>query len=70
MQEEDFYMQEERVVFTALFHAKRGSCCGNKCKHCPYEPIHIKGGNILSKEFSNYLYKNTWRTQENKSKPL
>ena len=24
------------VVFTAEYHLKRGSCCTNGCKHCPY----------------------------------
>lgn len=24
-------------VFTALAHADRGYCCGNGCRHCPYE---------------------------------
>jgi hypothetical protein len=23
-------------VFTALYHQKRGYCCGSGCKHCPY----------------------------------
>mmetsp|Transcript_21198 Transcript_21198/g.45992 ORF Transcript_21198/g.45992 Transcript_21198/m.45992 type:complete len:486 (-) Transcript_21198:168-1625(-) len=24
------------TVFTELAHLKRGKCCGNKCRHCPY----------------------------------
>jgi hypothetical protein len=23
-------------VLTAAFHVKRGTCCGNGCRHCPY----------------------------------
>ena len=23
-------------VFTALSHLRRGKCCGNACRHCPY----------------------------------
>ena len=23
-------------VFTAQYHAARGSCCGSGCRHCPY----------------------------------
>jgi hypothetical protein len=23
-------------VFTAAFHATRGTCCGSGCRHCPY----------------------------------
>ena len=36
-------MEGERVIFTALFHIERGQCCGNGCRHCPYEPKHKKG---------------------------
>lgn len=38
-----YYLENGRVVFTALFHLERGSCCGNKCRHCPYDPQYIKG---------------------------
>jgi hypothetical protein len=38
----DYYKEGDRVVFTALFHSKRGYCCANKCRHCPYIPKHIK----------------------------
>ena len=38
-----YYLEGERVVFTALFHIERGHCCGNGCRHCPYEPKHEKG---------------------------
>jgi len=33
----DFYINEDGYyVFTAWHHLKRGSCCGNGCRHCPY----------------------------------
>jgi hypothetical protein len=38
-----FYLENGRVVFTALFHLERGQCCGNKCRHCPYDPEWTKG---------------------------
>ena len=25
-----------RFVFTEAYHLKRGYCCKNDCKHCPY----------------------------------
>ena len=25
------------LVFTELAHRARGHCCGNECRHCPYE---------------------------------
>lgn len=35
---EDFYLSEEGfVVFTEAYHLKRGYCCMNNCKHCPYK---------------------------------
>lgn len=32
----DFYMQDDRMVFTALYLLKRGHCCNSGCRHCPY----------------------------------
>lgn len=31
-------------VFTEAHHLQRGSCCGNRCRHCPFEPKALKGG--------------------------
>lgn len=37
LEEEDFYFNEDGLlVFTRTYHLKRGYCCKNKCKHCPY----------------------------------
>ena len=34
----DFYYNEDGyVVLTEAYHLKRGNCCGNGCKHCPFE---------------------------------
>jgi len=38
-----YYLEDGRVVFTATHHLKRKYCCGNRCRHCPYEPKYIKG---------------------------
>lgn len=33
----DYYFNEDGLmVFTAAYHLKRGTCCKNKCKHCPW----------------------------------
>ncbi|MBK9759525.1 MAG: hypothetical protein IPO90_06050 [Flavobacteriales bacterium] len=33
----DYYWSPEGfLVFTEQYHLKRGACCGNKCRHCPY----------------------------------
>lgn len=35
---EDFYYNEQGfVVLTAAYHLKKGYCCGNGCKHCPFD---------------------------------
>ncbi len=34
---EDYYLNEHGLmVFTEAYHRKRGHCCRNGCKHCPY----------------------------------
>ena len=48
-----YYMDDVRVVFTALYHIQRGECCGNKCKHCPYTLKHQKGSVVVAEEFLN-----------------
>jgi hypothetical protein len=34
---EDFYFEGGFMVFTAQYHLKRGYCCKNGCRHCPYK---------------------------------
>jgi Family of unknown function (DUF5522) len=33
----DFYIENGYYVFTAFFLKNRGTCCKNKCRHCPYQ---------------------------------
>lgn len=46
-----YYKDGDRVVFTSLFHLERGQCCGNGCRHCPYEPQHKKGNIIVQDKY-------------------
>ena len=46
-----YYMEGERVIFSALFHINRGSCCDNGCRHCPYDPKHVKGKTKLQEKY-------------------
>jgi hypothetical protein len=39
----DYYEEDGKRVFTADYHKKRGYCCGSGCRHCPYNPRHVKG---------------------------
>lgn len=37
LEPDDFYYSEEGyIVFTEVYHRKRGYCCKSGCKHCPY----------------------------------
>ena len=53
-----YYKLGDRVVFTALFHIQRGSCCGNGCKHCPYDPKYKKGSVVLAEKFIKFTNMN------------
>jgi hypothetical protein len=34
----DYYFNEQGfVVLTEKYHLDKGFCCGNGCKHCPYQ---------------------------------
>ncbi|MCA1564152.1 MAG: DUF5522 domain-containing protein [Acidobacteria bacterium] len=33
---EDFYWEGALMVFTARYLARRGYCCENGCRQCPY----------------------------------
>ena len=46
-----YYLEGDRVVFTALFHLERGVCCGTGCRHCPYEPQYKKGNTIVQDKY-------------------
>ena len=39
---EDYYINEAGLyVFTAKYLKERGYCCGNGCKHCPFDYINV-----------------------------
>jgi hypothetical protein len=42
LEKEDFYLENGMKVFTEAYHLKRGFCCGNKCRHCPFEHKNVK----------------------------
>jgi hypothetical protein len=33
----DFYYDNGLMVLTEIFHLSKGYCCGNGCRHCPYQ---------------------------------
>jgi hypothetical protein len=44
-----YYLENGRVVFTALYHLDNKECCGNDCRHCPYDPLWTKGATKINK---------------------
>nr|WP_197032014.1 DUF5522 domain-containing protein [Hymenobacter swuensis] len=43
LQPGDFYFTPEGyMVFTEQYHRRRGSCCGNGCRHCPWQAARDK----------------------------
>ena len=39
---EDYYMENGFMVFTEKYHQARGRCCGNACRHCPFNHENVK----------------------------
>lgn len=33
----DYEIENGNYVFSKWFHLKRGICCGNSCRNCPYD---------------------------------
>ncbi len=33
----DFYYENGLMVLTEKYHRDKGYCCGNGCRHCPYD---------------------------------
>lgn len=39
---EDFYYNADGfIVLTEAYHLERGHCCGNGCRHCPYNYVNV-----------------------------
>jgi hypothetical protein len=36
---EDYYLDNGLMVLTARYHLRRGYCCEQGCRHCPYEDL-------------------------------
>jgi len=50
VEDEDFYQEGDYIVFTHLYHLKRGYCCGSGCRHCPYDPRWTGGETKVARE--------------------
>jgi hypothetical protein len=36
-----YYNDDGYIVLTEKYHLEKGFCCGNGCKHCPYDYINV-----------------------------
>jgi hypothetical protein len=34
---DEFYWDNGKMVFTEIYHKRRGYCCNNDCRHCAYK---------------------------------
>jgi hypothetical protein len=38
----DYYINESGfIVLTEKYHLERGYCCGNGCRHCPFDYVNV-----------------------------
>jgi hypothetical protein len=44
----DYYLEDGFVIFTESYLKEKGECCGNNCRHCPYEKPVIKGNQMIA----------------------
>lgn len=52
----DFYYSDKGfLVFTETYHLKRGYCCGNRCRHCPYASEEKKEVMELTTESTDWI---------------
>ena len=52
-----YYKEGSNIIFKELFHIQRGQCCGNGCRHCPFDIKHKKGRVVVAKEFRKFIDK-------------
>lgn len=46
----DYYVEDGLFIMTAAYHRKRGTCCGNRCRWCPFEPKYELGAMKLASD--------------------
>ena len=57
--EELYYLENGKVVFTPKYHLERGYCCGSGCRHCPFEPMGLKDNQQLNELWQKINQQNT-----------
>jgi len=44
-----YYKEDGFMVLTEAYHLARGKCCGNACRHCPYEHVNVAENRLKRK---------------------
>ena len=44
VENEDYYLDRGLMVLTARYHLRRGYCCEQGCRHCPYTEAPTRNG--------------------------
>jgi len=52
-QGKDYYLENGSIIMSETYLKKRGTCCGNGCRYCPFEPFHTKGNKVLKEPTDN-----------------
>lgn len=39
VENKDYYLDHGLMVLTARYHLRRGYCCEQGCRHCPYTEV-------------------------------
>ena len=63
--DELFYFNENGfMVFTAEYLLERGYCCGNGCKHCPFDYKNVEDEIVRKKMLADQIKRNERRNPE------
>jgi hypothetical protein len=49
LEKKDYYIENGKFVLTKEYLEKRGYCCKNGCRHCPYSPKNDENNKKIKK---------------------
>lgn len=38
----DYYLENGQIIMTESYLVRKKSCCSSGCRHCPFDPPHVK----------------------------
>ena len=51
----DYYLEKGKIIYTEEYLKKRGTCCGNSCRHCIFSPPYEKGNKNIKENLGEDL---------------